>query len=247
MDDVAQTGDPLIDIETSGAATEDAEQSPGENKQEVQETEAIHIGDAQAGIQRGAGKVLATPAVRRLAAEHKLNLNEIPGTGKDGRILKDDIFKFLDESQGQTSPSSPPRQLAQEATRPSPAAPPTPPTIKRGPTVIGQDKTEKFTVFQQAMTKSMTNALQIPHFGYKDEIDMTKMVHLRKELKYEAKERGIKLSYMPFVLKAASLALREHPILNASIDLQKETVTYKASHNLGCRHGYSRGSYRSEH
>ena len=75
--------------------------------------------------------------------------------------------------------------------------------------------------------------MEIPHFGYCDEIDVSRMVALRNELKSVAAERGIKLSYMPFIVKACSMALTQYPILNSQLDVKKETLTYKADHNIG--------------
>ena len=83
------------------------------------------------------------------------------------------------------------------------------------------------------MTKTMVEALKIPHFGYKDEIDMSQLVNLRKELKAACLERGVKLSYMPFIVKACSMALLHFPILNSSYNVEAGTITYKASHNIG--------------
>ena len=83
------------------------------------------------------------------------------------------------------------------------------------------------------MVKSMSEALKIPHFGYKDEFDMSELVELRKQLKMVAENRGFKLSYMPIIFKACSMALSHYPILNATFDVTKETVTYKADHNIG--------------
>lgn len=83
------------------------------------------------------------------------------------------------------------------------------------------------------MVKTMTAALKIPHFGYCDEVDLTALVKLREELKPVASARGIKLSFMPFFIKAASLGLLQFPILNASMDESCQKVTYKASHNIG--------------
>merc|ERR1719273_3084231 len=81
--------------------------------------------------------------------------------------------------------------------------------------------------------KSMMEALKIPHFGYKDEIDMSQLVNLRKDLKAACLERGVKLSYMPFIVKACSMALMHFPVLNSSYNVEAGTITYKASHNIG--------------
>lgn len=97
----------------------------------------------------------------------------------------------------------------------------------------GKDRTEPLTGFQKAMVKTMTAALKIPHFGYCDEVDLTELVRLREELKPIAAARGVRLSFMPFFIKAASLGLLQFPILNASVDENCQKVTYKASHNIG--------------
>ena len=98
---------------------------------------------------------------------------------------------------------------------------------------LGKDKTEPAGPIVRAMTKTMSEALKIPHFGYKDEIDMSQLVKLRKELKKACEERGVKLSYMPFIVKACSMALLHFPILNSSYNVEAGTITYKASHNIG--------------
>lgn len=74
---------------------------------------------------------------------------------------------------------------------------------------------------------------KIPHFGLSDEIDVSELVHLRKSLKRWSEERHVKLSYLPFFIKAASIALVEYPVLNAAVDERCENITYKAAHNIG--------------
>ena len=89
-----------------------------------------------------------------------------------------------------------------------------------------------FLGFHKAMVKTMSAALKIPHFGYCDEVDLTELVKLREELKPIAFARGIKLSFMPFFLKAASLGLLQFPILNASVDENCQNITYKVGYVL---------------
>ena len=74
---------------------------------------------------------------------------------------------------------------------------------------------------------------KIPHFGLSDELDVTELVHLRKSLKRWCEERHVKLSYLPFFIKAASLALVEYPVLNSVVDERCENITFKAVHNIG--------------
>ena len=83
------------------------------------------------------------------------------------------------------------------------------------------------------MVKKMGEANAVPMFGYGDEINMTQLVSLRKELKPMAEKYGIKLSYMPFIIKAVSLALREYPMLNAHVTPNCEELIHRGSHNIG--------------
>ena len=94
---------------------------------------------------------------------------------------------------------------------------------------VTQDRTEPIKGMTKAMVKTMNEALKIPHFGYNDEIDMTNLVELRKQLKVIGEKRGTKVSYMPVILKACSLGLTQFPILNSTFDPVKETITYKVN------------------
>ena len=74
---------------------------------------------------------------------------------------------------------------------------------------------------------------RVPQFGYKDEVDMNKLVELRSLLKTRLSEGGVAFSYMPVLIKAVSLALVHHPVLNSTVDPDCTTITYRADHNVG--------------
>lgn len=74
---------------------------------------------------------------------------------------------------------------------------------------------------------------KIPHFGFSDEYNVTKLVQSRNSLKEIAQKEGVKLTYMPLIIKAASQSLKQFPILNSSLDANCENIIYKASHNIG--------------
>ncbi|XP_010778395.1 lipoamide acyltransferase component of branched-chain alpha-keto acid dehydrogenase complex, mitochondrial, partial [Notothenia coriiceps] len=95
--------------------------------------------------------------------------------------------------------------------------------------------------FHRAMVRTMTAALRIPHFGYSDEVELSRLAALRKELKSLCESRGVRLSFMPFFIKAASLGLLHFPVLNASLDEGCQNITYKASHNIGLAMDTSQG------
>ncbi|XP_072544421.1 lipoamide acyltransferase component of branched-chain alpha-keto acid dehydrogenase complex, mitochondrial-like [Salminus brasiliensis] len=221
VDAVALVGSPLVDIET------DREQD-GAPEEDVVETPAVSHEHTHQEIK--GHKTQATPAVRRLAMENNIKLSEVVGTGKDGRILKEDILNFLAKQTGAILPYD-------EVKQPVPAAEKKPvqsstPAVQR-PVFTGKDRTEPLNGFQKAMVKTMTAALKIPHLGFCEEVDLTQLVRLRSELKGLSESRGVKLSYMPFFIKAASLCLLQFPVLNASVDEGCQNLTYKASHNIG--------------
>ncbi|XP_038554791.1 lipoamide acyltransferase component of branched-chain alpha-keto acid dehydrogenase complex, mitochondrial [Micropterus salmoides] len=235
VDATALVGKPLVDIETESSSDliqeEDVVETPAMAREE-------HTHQEIKGH-----KTQATPAVRRLAMENNIKLSEVVGTGKDGRILKEDILNFLAKQTGailpptlfqeiQTPPPVPPPAAAAARPASTAAALKAPPTTPK-PIFTGKDVTEPLKGFHKAMVKTMTAALKIPHFGYCDEVDLSRLVSLRAELKSTTEARGVRLSYMPFFIKAASLSLLHFPVLNASVDEGCQNITYKASHNIG--------------
>ncbi|XP_048670570.1 lipoamide acyltransferase component of branched-chain alpha-keto acid dehydrogenase complex, mitochondrial isoform X2 [Marmota marmota marmota] len=133
--------------------------------------------------------------------ENNIKLSEVVGSGRDGRILKEDILNYLEKQTGAILPPSPKAEIIPPPPKPKDRTVPIP--ISRPPVFTGKDITEPVKGFQKAMVKTMSAALKIPHFGYCDEVDVTELVKLREELKPIAASRGIKLSFMPFFLKAS--------------------------------------------
>lgn len=229
VEDTAKVGQPLVEIELF----EEESSSSDEQVDQVQDQYATPIVETDPAFSYFSQKVLTTPAVRRLASENNINLSEVQGTGKDGRILKEDIFAFLEAR----------RAVTQKEPEPMPPPPVEPkpvvakhrvetPAVSRIPSVA-KDHSEAIKGYRKAMVKTMTKSLSIPHFSYCDEIDITQLVEMRHVLKNIAKEHGVKFSYMPFFIKAASLALLQYPMLNASLDDKCENIIYKGSHNIG--------------
>ncbi|XP_055843078.1 lipoamide acyltransferase component of branched-chain alpha-keto acid dehydrogenase complex, mitochondrial [Episyrphus balteatus] len=222
IDDIALVGSPLVDFEveeeegSESSESSDSSDSDKEDKPKVVDTKP-EIKD-QSDI--GRTIALATPAVRRIAKEHQVDLTKVPATGRGGRVLKGDVMEYL----GQVPPGTniPHPTLLNNKNTASPTLTPPP-----------ADRTEPLKGVRKAMSKSMTESLKIPHFAYSDEVDMTKLVEFRDQLKNVAAEHGIsKLTFMPFCIKAASIALKKFPILNSSLDLENESVIYKGSHNI---------------
>lgn len=152
---------------------------------------------------------MATPAVRRLARENNVDLAHVPGSGKLGRILKEDMLSYL---------AAPP---AASATSALPVQPPP-----------GADEwSEPLKGVAKAMVKSMTAAAAVPHLGYCDEIEMDKLMEVRTRLQKLAGDT--RMSFLPFMIKAASLALKKYPTLNARISQDGASIIYRKSHNIG--------------
>ncbi|VDO24083.1 unnamed protein product [Heligmosomoides polygyrus] len=226
---VVRVGQPLIDIEVEGGVKEETPEKAETETHSRPKTEVLSARTSAAdssvhhedGGHASPGKVLATPAVRRVAMENKVDLKKVKGSGAHGRVLKEDVLKYLgqveqDHSYGSTNVRSSPAIGTQAKT----FAP------------LTEDRKVPIRGYTRAMIKSMTEALKIPHFGYDDEICADALIAIRIELKELAKERNVKLSFMPFFVKAASMALLEYPLLNASIDENFENVIHKASHNI---------------
>ncbi|KAI1105221.1 2-oxoacid dehydrogenases acyltransferase-domain-containing protein [Jackrogersella minutella] len=175
---------------------------------------------------KGKCAALATPAVRHLSKELNIDIMEIDGTGKDGRVLKEDIYKFVERRD------SPTQSAQQGGTPPSIAAD----TAKQTETAV------QLTNTQLQMFKTMTRSLNIPHFLYADEIDFSQLHELRRRLNtvvsQSAKEGEVsKLTYLPFIIKAVSIGLHQYPILNARVDMDadtsKPTLVHRSQHNIG--------------
>lgn len=234
VDDTALVGKPLVDIDS-----EDVVQTnpPTETITDSLERTDSHLPPLPSQQEFKVSKVLATPSVRKMAMENKVKLEEIQGSGKDGRILKDDIVKHLESLNQVSKPLEPPpvpkpyEAVAAQACAPKQAAyVPRPMSVVKN---LKEDRKEAIKGVRKAMVRTMKQANEIPHFSYCDEYNMNYLVELRGKLKELSKERGIKMSYLPIFIKACSIALHSYPMLNAHVDEKCENIIYKAAHNIG--------------
>lgn len=173
------------------------------------------------------GKVLASPAVRRIAREHEIDLLAVAGSGKKGRILKHDVSHVSATSESANTDESFTMSNAMGETN----------DILRSEvnnTASEASYTEKVRGIRAAMAKQMVASVKtIPHFTVSDEIRMDKLIALRQSLKPMFEAKGIKLSFMPFFVKALSLALKEFPIINSQLNEDGTELTYFNHHNIG--------------
>ncbi|SDN12734.1 2-oxo acid dehydrogenase subunit E2 [Vreelandella arcis] len=157
-------------------------------------------------------RVPASPAVRRLVRENQLTLSHIPGSGKDGRVLKEDVLAYLEQ------PSASPPQSDASMVQVSSEAP----------------KVEPLRGMRAVMAKRMVeSASTIPHFHYGEEIDVTALLALRERLKPLADAQGERLTLMPFFMKAMALAVAEEPIVNAQLNAAGNELHYYPQCNIG--------------
>ncbi|WP_417564980.1 dihydrolipoyllysine-residue acetyltransferase [Marinobacter sp.] len=169
-------------------------------------------------------RIPASPAVRRLVREHDLNLPDIDGSGKDGRVLKADVLAHLDK------PSAP----AQDQQRTSDSQPARSGRARGMPEREQEIRIEPIKGMKAAMARSMVaSATTIPHFIYSEDIDVTDLLKLREQLKPEAEARGSRLTLMPFIMKAIALAVQEFPVLNSRVNEDVTEIHYLPNCNIG--------------
>ncbi len=191
---------------------------------------------------RGQGE-LVSPLVRRLIEEHNLDPSSITGTGRGGRITREDVERAIQEEADETSldparvrPASerpePQQPLRAVSSHPSAEAPPEPRTPVRGE---GRQRTEPLTRIRKTIARHMMESLHTTaQLTATVEADMTRVVRLRDRVREEIQQReGLRLSPLPFVARAVCMVLPHHEKLNASIDSEEGTVTYHGSVNLG--------------
>jgi pyruvate dehydrogenase E2 component (dihydrolipoamide acetyltransferase) len=183
---------------------------------------------AQAARSDGGEVGYVTPLVRKLAAEHGVDLAGLTGTGVGGRIRKQDVLEAAERSK---APQAAPEPAAAPAGR-APAEP----SPLRG-------KTEKMSRMRALIASRMVESLQTSaQLTTVVEVDVTRVARLRDRAKAEFQRRhGVKLSFLPFFAMATVEALRAHPVVNANIDTEAGTVTYHDAEHLGIAVDTERG------
>eukprot|EP00123_Amoebidium_parasiticum_P012105 comp21122_c0_seq1/m.28547 comp21122_c0_seq1/g.28547 ORF comp21122_c0_seq1/g.28547 comp21122_c0_seq1/m.28547 type:complete len:506 (-) comp21122_c0_seq1:45-1562(-) len=239
--DMAKVHFPLVEIDTQAEAT--GEDAPSEaadtpSAPPAAEAQPAPVAAEQPGqdLDSFEGRKLATPAVRRIAKDNGIDIRKVKGTGKEGRVLKEDVVAYMEGMKTGGAVASVPVTAAPTAAVPAPAAAAPTPTPMAAPTPIfasAADQVLPIRGIQKAMVKSMNAANMVPHFTYCDEITLNRLADLRNQLKPMAAERGINLSFLPFFMKATSLALRQYPTINSHVNEDCSQLTIKGAHNIG--------------
>ncbi|MFT4624050.1 MAG: pyruvate dehydrogenase E2 component (dihydrolipoamide acetyltransferase) [Myxococcota bacterium] len=161
------------------------------------------------------GTTKATPAVRRHARELDLDIHQVPGTGRRGRVTHDDLQGFS---------ASPP------ASEPLPLVAPALPQVRPS----GSEERIAIRGVRRAIAEAMVRSKRTaPHFTYVEEVDCTRLVEMRTLLKKRASAMGVKLTYIPIFMKACSIVMRQFPNVNAVMDEERQELVVKGDHNFG--------------
>lgn len=218
--EMAIVGDVIIVFEVEGEGqkaaakgeddTEEKTEQPAAKKEEKEEEPSAQPQKDTETESHNGQQVLAMPSVRKYAREQGVDLTQVKGSGKHGRILREDVDNFKKGGAQQK---------------------------KAAPAAVYQQGTEErmpLRGIRRTIAKRMVESKHTsPHVTFMDEFDVTQLVALRKEGKPVAAERGIKLTYLPFVIKAVTTALKEFPMLNASIDEENEEIVIKHFYHIG--------------
>ncbi|MCV6626861.1 MAG: 2-oxo acid dehydrogenase subunit E2 [Cellvibrionaceae bacterium] len=198
--EVAKVHSPLFAIELDAATQAEV---AGPEPEAATEPVAAVEESAPAPLPSG-GKVLSTPAVRKLARENDIDLAEVPASGKNGRVLKQDVVSFLQRAEVA------PEQQA------------------------GVDRFEPIAGVRALMGQRMAESVAtIPHFTYAEDIDITELMALRQSLKQQYANDDLQITLMPLFIKALSLAIKQFPILNSRANKDFTQLCYVADHNIG--------------
>lgn len=221
---VAIVGDTLITLDVEGyeapesddskeEVVEEKEESPKEEKTSDDKQEAAASGE----------RVIAMPSVRKYARDNNVAIHEVSGSGKNGRVLKEDIEQFLSGDQ-KVETKEPVKETASEQVAQKQVVP-------EGEFVETREPMSNIRKFiAKAMVNSKTKA---PHVTLMDDIDVTELVAHRRKFKEVALAQDIKLTYLPYVVKSLVSALKQYPILNASIDEETDEIVQKHYYNVG--------------
>lgn len=231
--DIAQVHTPLFDqliqsdgiIEPGSAEISTMSTASSKAPDIADNTDLNQVGNNRA-------KALASPAVRRIAREYKINIAVVSGTGKKGRVLKQDLEAYLQSRNEPTQDATQtmPMQQADTAVASNER-------LSGASNLSPQAEVSKVIAMRgikAAMAKQMMASVStIPHFTVSDELIMDNLIALRSQLKPDFEQQGVKLSFMPFFIKSLSLALKSFPEINSRLTKDESELHHLSSHNIG--------------
>lgn len=210
------------------------EEKEEETKEESSEEETD---DKDSGEEKSGGRVIAMPSVRKFARDNDVDITEVSGSGKNGRVLKEDVEAFMNGDQ--TSADSEEEAEASEAQEEQAEGKP---EKQAAPEGDFPETREKMSGMRKAIAKAMVNSKQTsPHVTHLDEIEVQALWDHRKKFKGVAEEQGVKLTFLPYVVKALVSMLKKYPEFNTSIDNETFEVIQKHYYNVGIAADTERG------
>lgn len=232
------------EVHQSGAAA--SPKAPEKAKEPVAATAAISSktaptngngaksAPAQFSMPNTSDKVLAAPATRKLARQLGVELTMITGSGPRGRITPDDVRAgggtAIDTrpTRPEIHPDSRPLVPTRTESIPTPKAKPQPISVSQG------DVRKPFAGMRKKIAEHLVKSkFTAPHFAYVEEVDMSELVKTRAALKAQAEAQGVKLTFLPFIIKAVIAGLKAYPILNSQLDETTQEIVYKGDYNIG--------------
>ncbi|GAB7047513.1 2-oxoglutarate dehydrogenase, E2 component, dihydrolipoamide succinyltransferase [Catenuloplanes indicus] len=219
------TPSPAAEAPASTPAAAPKAEAPKQAEAPKVESKPAPAVSANGAVEEGEAAYV-TPLVRKLAAEHNVNLGSLTGTGVGGRIRKQDVLDAAEKAKAAAATPAPAAAPAKSESGKAPAAKPAPSPLR--------GRTEKMTRTRATIAKRMVESLQISaQLTTVVEVDMTKVAKLRAQVKDAFQQRhGVKLSFMPFLALATVEALQQHPAVNSRIDQEAGTVTYFDAEHL---------------
>ncbi|MEK5198095.1 dihydrolipoamide acetyltransferase family protein [Staphylococcus sp. FSL H8-0121] len=219
------------DESSSDAPKEEAPQEDNASSQESQPA-ATNTQDVEVDENR---TIKAMPSVRKYARENGVNIKAVAGSGKNGRITKEDVDAYLNGGSAQTTSNE---SAASDATSEDSNVA----TTQTVPEGDFPETTEKIPAMRKAIAKAMVNSKHTaPHVTLMDEIDVQQLWDHRKKFKEVATEQGTKLTFLPYVVKALVSALKKYPALNTSFNEEAGEIVHKHYWNIGIAADTDRG------
>lgn len=189
----------------------------------------------------------AGPAIRRFAREVGVELSQVTGTGDAGRITREDVLAVVRQTSHAVRTSTAPQSVATAPVNSSNSAPSSPSKTSDAKGATGQDeygpiRVEKMAKIRKTIAAQMHKSWStVPRVVNFDDADVTELEAFRQSSKDDYASRGIKLTTMPFLIKAVATALKHHPAINAVIDVENEQIIYKEYVNIGIAIDTERG------
>ncbi|TVX93116.1 dihydrolipoamide acetyltransferase family protein [Paenibacillus agilis] len=227
---VMHMGEVVAIIDAEGDVPEQA--APAEEAKEEAAAPAAEAPKAEAAAAPAPvapnREVLATPSVRKFARELGINIAEVAGTGNNGKITREDVEAF---SKGGAPAAAPKAETAETTAAPAAKADKAAaPAAER----FQEEERTPFKGIRKAISNAMVkSAYTAPHVTIMDEVDVTELVAFRNRLKPVMEQKGKKVTYLPFIVKALVAAVRQFPVMNAMIDEEAQEIVYKKYYNIG--------------